>query len=487
MKNLWSSISGKRALILGDYSLDYIQLIAERFDDVILVIDPIRAPGAAAELLSVVNARTAQIEHPPLMWDPGYFDGIFTLNFLFPRLNWSEWLTECLRVLKPRGHILFVEPYPSFPKSAGWTVKAGKLWKEVIEQLPNDIAKELISPDNITNILKEKDIHHLRTHANLSVLAENAGNWLPESTGREIFLDKLLPTLQRTDVRQETQELIEGITEAIAEKPQADMAVKIYSGLKRRPQTPVLIVEKTQITEPEIEIESPAESPEEQPEMPLDEDLGDSWRVIWSDGPESLSDADLLAVVVEEDVPTKRLRKTCKKMLKQYGSVALAQEQKPRALHEAFKLNRRQAIRLVAAFELGRRFIAKSSPQEIVLLTADDVYNYLHDMGTLKKEHLRGLYLDGRGKLLRDDVLALGSMTTSTVNPRDVFASALECYATSIILVHNHPSGDPKPSPEDIYFTKQVKQAGQMMGVDLIDHIVISGSSYVSMNDAKLI
>ncbi len=359
MENLWSSISGQRALILGDYSLDYTQLIAERFDDVIVVIDPIRAPGAAAELLTVVNAKTAEIEQPPLMWDPGFFDGVFTLNFLFPRLNWSEWLAECLRVLKPNGHILLVEPFPSFPKSAGWTVKAAKHWKDLIEQLPNDIAKELLSPDNIKTILKEYEIHKLQTHANLSVLAENAGNWLPKSMAREIFLEKLLPTLKRTDVRPDTQELIDGISEAIAGKAHVDLSVKIYSGMKRGPQMPVLTVEETKITEPEVEIESLAEPPEEPTEIPLDEDLSDSWEVIWSDGPESLTDADLLAVVVEEDEPTKPLRKTCRKMLKKHDSVALAQEKNPRALQEGSKLSQRQAIRLVAAFELGRRFLLK--------------------------------------------------------------------------------------------------------------------------------
>jgi DNA repair protein RadC len=95
--------------------------------------------------------------------------------------------------------------------------------------------------------------------------------------------------------------------------------------------------------------------------------------------------------------------------------------------------------------------------------------------------------VDARGKLLLDDVLAMGSLTTSTVHPRDVFVPALECAATAVILAHNHPSGDPKPSPEDIHLTKQLKEAGQLMGIDLVDHIIISGSSFVSMSDLKLL
>lgn len=355
VNNLWSSISGQRALILGDYRLDYVQLVAERFDNVIVVVDRPRFPGAAEELQTVVNTRIAEIIDPPLKWDPGFFEGVFTLNFLFPRLNWSEWLNECLRILKPEGHILFIEPYPSFPKSKGWTVKAGKLWEELVEQLPHDIAGDLISPDNITDILKDKDIHYMKTQANLSVLAGNADDWLPKFTGRQIFLDTLLPTLKRTDVRPETQNLIEGITKAIAQKPQADMGVKIYSGQKQSPQMPVLTDEQTESSEPQIENESPAKLSEEPPESPSDEDFGEAIKLIWSDGPESLSDEDLLAIVFEVDESTKRSRKTWRKMLEKYGSVTMGKEKDPRVLQEMFELDDLQAVRLVAAFELNRR------------------------------------------------------------------------------------------------------------------------------------
>jgi len=174
-------------------------------------------------------------------------------------------------------------------------------------------------------------------------------------------------------------------------------------------------------------------------------------------------------------------------MIGQYGSVALARETVPRKLVEEFKIARRQAIRLVAAFELGRRFLSPIRQQEVVLNNSDDVFKYLHDLGNLKKEHLRGLYLDARGNLLLDEVLALGTLTTSTVHGRDVFLPALKCYASAIILAHNHPSGDPEPSPEDVLLTKKVREAGRILGIELVDHIVVAGQSYVSMTDKKLI
>ena len=481
MDKIWSPLHGRRALILGDVSLGLIRHVAGRYENVVVLDTLFRPLTQAADLSTLLNARHAEIDHPPLPWDPGYFDGVFSLNFLFPRMDWSVWLREALRVLKPRGRALIVEPYPSFQRPLGSTVKIIKMWKDLISELPPALPDKFVSQDEITAVLKDNDIHHLRVHGSLDVLGSDAHDWLPTPWVRDTFLKSFLPGILQSGINQTAREMIDEFSKAFNKRSQLDLPVSIFSGVKRPERMRAFAV--TDDEQLEMDLETETTPAEEEPEEILD---SDPFKVIWAHGPETMTDAGLLSVVLAEDDVPDDLLKACKEMLGQYGSVALARENAPRKLAEAFKLDRRQAIRLIAAFELGRRFLSPTRQQEVVLNTSDDVFKYLEDMGSLKKEHLRGLYLDARGRLLLDEVLALGSLTTSTVHGRDVFLPALKCYATAIILAHNHPSGEPDPSPEDIQMTKKLKEAGQILGIDVVDHIVVTETDYVSMSDKKL-
>ena len=483
MEKIWSSFSGHRALVLGDTSQGFIQQVAGRYDDVLVITGLSKLAADALDLSSILNVRRADLPHLPFPWDTGYFDGIFTLNFLFPHLDWPQWVGETIRVVKPKGQLLFIEPYPAFSRSSGSTAKISQLWRDLLDHIPANVSAKLLTPEGLTSLLKANEIHHLRTHARMDVLGGGAENWLPSSLVRETFLNEFLPGLMEMGINVETREIINNLSEAVASRSRIDIPIRVLSGLKRRQIFPGVAMEIPS-PPPQRIVEPPSEPAPEIPSEPQDLD---PWKVIWNQGPESLDDVDLLSILIGEDDISDSLRKTCQQMLIQYGSVALAREKMPKHLTESFGLNRGQAIRLVAAFELGKRFLSSASHLEIILLSADDVFNYLKEMGSLKKEHLRGLYLDARGKLLLDDVLAMGSLTTSTVHPRDVFVPALECAATAVILAHNHPSGDPKPSPEDIKLTKQLKEAAQLMGIDVVDHIIISGTSFVSMSDLKLL
>jgi DNA repair protein RadC len=488
MDNLWSSISGHRALILGDTSLDFAQQVAGRFDDVVVVGDFPRLNGPPTDLSPIINARRADVEQPPLPWDPGFFDGLFALNFLFRRLNWQSWLDEGLRVLQPRGKLLLVEPYPKFRRSSGCEREVASLWRDFMDQIPTATARELISPDEIAFRLKNGDIHHIRTYNRLDVLGTDAENWLPTSQVRHAFLNRVLLPLKTRVPGGQAANTVAKLSDTFQSCSELELPVKTFSAMKRRTKpailTPVLDrQEQTEITsEHEPKIPQPSAS-----QIPAEPEDVEPWKTIWKQSPNSVTDEDLLAIVIEDAGITDTLRKTCRHMLKQYGTVALSRETTPKKLAKSFGLNRQQAIRLVSAFELGRRFLTTPNSHDVVLLDSDDVFKYLRKMGSLKKEQLRGLFLDARGKLLLDDVLALGSLTTSTVNPRDVFAPALKSYASAVILAHNHPSGDTKPSTEDIHLTKQLKQAGDSLGVELVDHIIIAGKSYLSMAEQKLL
>jgi DNA repair protein RadC len=118
--------------------------------------------------------------------------------------------------------------------------------------------------------------------------------------------------------------------------------------------------------------------------------------------------------------------------------------------------------------------------------TPEDVFKYLADMQKLTKEQFRGLYLNTRNRLIHDEVISIGSLNLSVVHPREVFRPAVEFGAAAIILAHNHPSGEPEPSDEDVKVTKQMLEAGKMMEIEVLDHLIIGDEKYVSLKELGL-
>jgi DNA repair protein RadC len=141
-----------------------------------------------------------------------------------------------------------------------------------------------------------------------------------------------------------------------------------------------------------------------------------------------------------------------------------------------------KACQIVACGELGRRFYDKSESGFTTIRSAKDVYEYLQDMRNLPKEHLRGLYLNSHSKILRDEVISIGTVNSNMIHPREVFRPAIEANAAAIVLAHNHPSGEASPSAEDIEITKQLVQAGKILGITVLDHVIITKNSFTSVN-----
>jgi len=141
-----------------------------------------------------------------------------------------------------------------------------------------------------------------------------------------------------------------------------------------------------------------------------------------------------------------------------------------------------KACQLVACFELGRRlFETRSGRKPIVLRTASQVFEYLKDMRDLPKEHLRGLYLDNHYQLIHDELISIGTLTSNVIHPREVFRPALEYSAAALILAHNHPSGIAKPSEADLAITAQIIEAGRVLGITLLDHVIIAKNKHESV------
>lgn len=201
-------------------------------------------------------------------------------------------------------------------------------------------------------------------------------------------------------------------------------------------------------------------------------------------GPHNLSLAELIALLIvtgrngenKEDVLALSHR-----IVREYGEKAILQEVDAKRLAEALSIGKVKAMQLIAAFEIGRRFFARKSGKPAFIRNSSQAYEYLKDMAFSKKEQLRGLYLNSRHELIHDEVISVGSLTANIVHPREVFQPALEHSAVAIIVAHNHPSGDTKPTPPDIAITEQLQKAGEALGISLLDHLIITENSYNSI------
>ncbi|MFH1522931.1 MAG: DNA repair protein RadC [Patescibacteria group bacterium] len=198
-------------------------------------------------------------------------------------------------------------------------------------------------------------------------------------------------------------------------------------------------------------------------------------------GPETLSAAELLAVVLNVGTKKEEVFRMTSRIFKEYGEKNIISQTDPKLLEKELDIPISKACQIIACFELGRRFFINTHGRQIIIRTAKQAYNYLKDMRNLSKEHLRGLYLNSHYRLIHDEVISVGSLTANIVHPREVFKPALECSAAAVIIAHNHPSGSTRPTSGDIETTKQLVNAGKIIGVDLLDHIVIAGKKFISV------
>ncbi len=145
-----------------------------------------------------------------------------------------------------------------------------------------------------------------------------------------------------------------------------------------------------------------------------------------------------------------------------------------------------KAAGLVAAVELARRGLVRFQSAAAIISCPADTLPFLQEIRTENREHFLALYLNARNQLLRSEVVSIGSLSASIVHPREVFVPAITHSAASIILAHNHPSGDATPSKEDVELTRRMVEAGGIMGVDILDHIIVSASEFLSLKERGL-
>ena len=199
-------------------------------------------------------------------------------------------------------------------------------------------------------------------------------------------------------------------------------------------------------------------------------------------GPEVLSATELMAILLNVGTKKEEVLSMAKRIFKEYGEKTIINQTNPRLVAKELQIPLVKACQIVACFELGRRFFQKPNNGQVIIRTARQAFNYLKDMRDLPKEQLRGLYLNSRYRLIHDEVISLGSLTTNIIHPREVFRPAIEHSAVAVIVAHNHPSGSIKPTKSDIEITKQLVKAGQILGIDLLDHIIIAKNRFISIS-----
>jgi len=145
-------------------------------------------------------------------------------------------------------------------------------------------------------------------------------------------------------------------------------------------------------------------------------------------------------------------------------------------------IGRVKALEIMAVVELGKRLARSNRPERTAFTGPEDVADYcMQNLRHLDTEQLLAIYTDTRGRLIGEKVLSMGTVNSSLISPREVFLNALRQGAVSMFLVHNHPSGDPKPSSEDIAVTKRIADGGRLIGIRLEDHVIIGDNRYMSM------
>jgi DNA repair protein RadC len=199
-------------------------------------------------------------------------------------------------------------------------------------------------------------------------------------------------------------------------------------------------------------------------------------------GPEHLSAAELLAAIFSTGTKKENVLEMTERIMKEYGERSIMDARNPLKLEDDLNIPELKAVQLVAVAELGRRFFRRNQNTIApVVRTAKDVFDHVTDMRNLSKEHLRGLYLNPHYRVIHDEVISIGTVDTNMVHPREVFKPAIEYAAAAVVLVHNHPSGVTDPSPADVAVTKQLIEAGRIVGIDLIDHVIVTKDNFASI------
>lgn len=205
-------------------------------------------------------------------------------------------------------------------------------------------------------------------------------------------------------------------------------------------------------------------------------------------GPKALSNHELLAIIIRTGSKNQSVIDLSKEILYHYGSLKELSITSIEELKRIKGIGTSKAIEILTVFELASRIKEETYTSKIRLTSPESIYTYMRDALELKtQEHLVVLYMNTKGHLIKKKILFKGSLNASVIHPREIFKYAVMYSAASIILVHNHPSGDPTPSHHDIDVTKRIHENSMMMDIYLLDHIIIGRDKYYSFKESGIL
>lgn len=204
-------------------------------------------------------------------------------------------------------------------------------------------------------------------------------------------------------------------------------------------------------------------------------------------GEEYLSDPELLAVILGSGTRDLSAIELADELIVRNKGLQFLKTMSMAELQSTNGIGIAKASRIKAALELGRRLAGQDARQREQISSPDDVKDLvMEDMRYYDREHFKCLYIDRKNKFLALETISVGGLSSSLVHPREVFKPAIKLSAASVILIHNHPSGDPTPSSEDIEITKRLIDSGKLLGIDILDHLVIGDGKYASLKSLNM-
>ncbi len=205
---------------------------------------------------------------------------------------------------------------------------------------------------------------------------------------------------------------------------------------------------------------------------------------LYNYGSENLSNEELISIILKTGNRKYSVKEVSLKLLETLGDITKLKDVGISSLMNTPGIGRVKATELKAAIELGKRVYTNNNDKKVKLNNALSIYNYFKNIiGDKKQEYFYVVYLDTKGNYLNKKCLFIGTINTSMIHPREIFKEAYLLSASGIICIHNHPSGDPSPSREDIIMTMKIKEISIMHGINLLDHVIIGNNSYYSFYD----
>ncbi len=204
-------------------------------------------------------------------------------------------------------------------------------------------------------------------------------------------------------------------------------------------------------------------------------------------GASALSNAELLAIILRTGIQDENAVRVGQRLLSTYDNLAGLVRASTSELIDEKGLGPAKVAQIKAALELGRRMLLESPEERPQIRSPADAANLvMSEMSFLEQEHLRVMLLDTKNRVLSTETVYIGSLNTSLIRVGELFREAIRANCAALIVLHNHPSGDPTPSPEDVAVTGQIVQAGKLLDVEVLDHLIIGRQRFVSLKERGL-